>query len=236
MPLFSFICVDGKGGNLENLLKFVRETSSDSFATSIGQKQKSSPPTLPSVAILWHFVTHLRKTVYLPCPSHTNMTITESFDIKAIQSLADKCYMDAYKDIHTEEQNRFSFNEMYSEASLRHQIEEQHSRFFILEDNGIQQGYVAIYPITELTWMLDKLYLLPSSKGKGYGRALVEHADRIIKSTNHTCSFQVLLKVNRRNSAVKFYEHLGFTIIREWDRMIADGRWVMGGYDMIRTV
>lgn len=55
--------------------------------------------------------------------------ISETTDIERIQKLAEKCYMDAYKNIHTEEQNRFSFNEMYSSSSLEYQIKDLKSRF-----------------------------------------------------------------------------------------------------------
>lgn len=160
--------------------------------------------------------------------------IVETTDIGRIQQLAGICYMDAYKEIHSEEQNRFSFNEMYSTPSLRHQFEEQHSRFFILRDGDGDQGYIAIYPIAAVQWMLDKLYLMPSSKGMGYGRLLVEHAIQLIRETEGM-PFEMVLNVNRRNEAVAFYQHLGFEIAGSWDRTIADGRWIMDGYEMRRT-
>ena len=160
--------------------------------------------------------------------------IIETTDIRRIQQLASRCYMDAYKEIHSEEQNRFSFNEMYSTSSLRHQFEELHSRFFILHDGDRDQGYMAIYPIETAQWMLDKLYLTPSSKGMGYGRMLVEHAIQLIREAERT-PFEVVLNVNRRNEAVAFYQHLGFEITGSWDRTIADGRWIMDGYEMRLT-
>lgn len=159
------------------------------------------------------------------------MTITETQDIDRIQALATQCYMDAYREIHTEEQNRFSFNEMYSTASLQSQLTDKRSRFFVLQDDGIDQGYIAIYPLAPDHWMVDKLYLLPSSKGKGYGRILAEYAENMVRNIVNG-PFCLSLKVNRRNAAVEFYKHLGYEITGLWDIAIADGQWIMDGYDM----
>lgn len=163
------------------------------------------------------------------------MNITETKDIKRIQSLASKCYLEAYKGIHTEEQNRFSFREMYSTKSLNEQIDCQHSCFFILSDKGQDCGYMSIYPISDGVWMIDKLYLIPQRKGHGYGRIMVDYAIQyILQSATGFC--QLVLNVNRRNEAVAFYQHLGFEIANSWDKEIADGKWIMDGYEMRKTI
>lgn len=79
--------------------------------------------------------------------------------------------------------------------------------------------------------MLDKLYVLPDCKGLGYGRTLVGHVIKNIQEIEKS-SFKIMLKVNRRNEAVSFYKHLGFEITESWDHVIAEGKWVMDGYDM----
>ncbi len=159
------------------------------------------------------------------------MTITETTDIAQIQTLADQCYMEAYKEIHTVEQNRFSFQEMYSTQSLRRQLAEQGSHFFVVSEDGIDQGYMALCQASDDVWMLDKLYIVPTVHGKGYGRALVQHAIKLIEATT-VGPWKLTLNVNRRNTAVQFYQHLGFVIKESWDKEIADGRWVMDGYLM----
>lgn len=161
------------------------------------------------------------------------MKIYETSDIGLIQRLASLCYMEAYKKIHTVEQNRFSFNEMYATESLEKQLER--GQFFVLEDEGEARGYMAVYRISEQQWMLDKLYILPECKGRGYGRALVDHIIAIIRR-RYGCPVELLLDVNRRNEAVAFYQHLGFEITDSWDRVIADGQWLMDGYRMRLTL
>jgi len=161
-------------------------------------------------------------------------TIEECRDTGRIRTLASRCYMDAYREIHTEEQNRFSFEEMYSEESLKRQIEEQHSSFLILNDGNKDLGYAAFCPLGEHCWLLDKLYVLPDCKGMGYGRMLLDEVVRQISAEEKT-AFLMRLKVNRRNRAVEFYHHMGFHITGQWDVEIAGGRWIMDGYDMERS-
>lgn len=163
------------------------------------------------------------------------MHIFETQDISLIQQLAGACYMEAYREIHTEEQNRFSFYEMYSTESLAHQLSEQHSHFFVLSDHDTPQAYMALCPLGEGRWLLDKLYVVPQKKGCGYGRTLVEHALEWLREAGEA-PCRLSLKVNRRNAAVTFYQHLGFRVTGQWDIVIADGRWTMDGYDMEREV
>lgn len=162
---------------------------------------------------------------------HTAMKIVETQNIERIQNLADKCYMKAYEKIHTVEQNRFSFHEMYSAESLREQL--VHGQFFVITDEGQDKGYISIYPISANQWMLDKLYILPECKGLGYGRKLVEYVIGTIRNQSQA-PFEIVLNVNRRNDSVAFYQHMGFEISSSWDREIADGRWLMDGFKMRR--
>lgn len=151
--------------------------------------------------------------------------------MRRLQVLAECCYMPAYAKIHTEEQNRYSFEEMYSDESLMWQTKEQHSRYFIISEDGEDIGYSAIYPMSENEWMLDKLYVKPESKGKGFGGKLMEHVMGVIEDETGG-NYRVTLNVNRRNDAVGFYQRYGFEITDKWDRTIADGRWVMDGWTM----
>jgi len=173
---------------------------------------------------------------YICIDNNSCMTIREICvdDLALLQDLAERLYMPAYAKIHTEEQNRFSFTEMYSTESLQRQFAEQKSRFFILSQGGDDRGYAAIYPIEKGVWMLDKLYVDPTCKGMGYGKALMNHICSEIKKAESGV-YTMKLHVNRRNDAVAFYRHMGFEIEEEWDIEIADGRWVMDGYTMTQT-
>ncbi len=159
-------------------------------------------------------------------------------DIPLIRNLAERSYMLAYRGIHSEQQNRYMFEQMYSEESLVSQMSIQGTVFHILyDDNGDAQGYCAVkpyngdehgeghakggiepYPVI----YLDKLYLLPEHKGKGLGRLLVEHIISTAKE-QYPDGVIIRLDVNRKNSAQTFYEHLGFVKTRSWDAHIGNG-------------
>lgn len=153
--------------------------------------------------------------------------------IPIIQRLAQECFPVAYVGIHSEEQNLYMMGRMYSTESLVRQMTEDHSCFLLLYVNDEPAGYCAYKPhvAEEGTIYVDKLYLLPSLKGKGYGRLLMEKVMAVAESL-HPDGYTLKLDVNRSNSARGFYEHLGFSVVRSWDAPIGNG-YFMNGYEMI---
>lgn len=61
--------------------------------------------------------------------------------------------------------------------------------------------------------MIHKLYVLPEFHGKGIGKAFIQWIEAIAINSGH----QVLeLKVFHKNKvAIKFYEHMGFSVYSE---------------------
>lgn len=157
--------------------------------------------------------------------------------IPIIQHLAERCYLIAYAGIHSEEQNHYMMAKMYSTQSLENQMKEEHSCFLLLYVQEHPVGYCAYKSHTSPTsergshaLYIDKLYLLPSFKGKGLGRLLVERVLAEAKSL-YPQGCTICLDVNRSNSAKTFYEHLGFSVVRSWDAPIGEG-YYMNGYEM----
>lgn len=173
-------------------------------------------------------------------------------DVCRLQQLAQLCYLPAFRDIHTEEQNLFTFSEMYGDGRLHELLSDPDYHFFILSEEGRDVGYLGLYPLTSAIasgkaskteeWLLDKIYLLPEVKGKGYGRHLMTFALNFINEqeehhrTSDIRTIAVKLHVNRRKAEVEFYKHMGFRIVEEWDIAIADGKWVMDGYTMEQVI
>lgn len=152
--------------------------------------------------------------------------------IPIIQEIAGICYPVAYKGIHSDEQNLYMMQQMYSTTTLQTQMLGGHTHYLLLYIDGIPSGYCAYkpHPTEPSTIYLDKLYILPSIKGKGYGRLLVEQvmeqAARLYPQ-----GYTIRLDVNRSNSARAFYEHLGFRVIRSWDAPIGHG-YFMNAFEM----
>jgi len=80
----------------------------------------------------------------------------------------------------------------------------------------------------EHVFKLHKLYIDPNSQGKGVGKALIDFITEEIKSQvtlsgKNGQSVSLRLGVNRFNPALKFYERVGFNIIREEKTEIGNG-------------
>lgn len=179
-----------------------------------------------------------------------DITILEasSETIPVIQDLARACYMIAYRGIHSEEQNRYMMNQMYSTESLVHQMENEGSKFLLLYLDESPSAYCAYKPysgnehgegelfeddsnfISLPIVYLDKLYVLPGLKGKGLGSTLVSYVLQESKK-KYPDGCIVRLDVNKVNSAKIFYEKLGFKVVRQWDAPIGEG-FVMNGITM----
>lgn len=160
-------------------------------------------------------------------------------DIELIQHMAKECYLIAYKNIHSDEQNLYMLDMMYSTDSLVRQMTKEGSQFFSIYNDGTPVGYCAIKPYNgnehgegsdfegkddrELpTVYLDKLYVLPEEKGKGHGRKLLEHIIKVMKD-RIVGNFHIRLDVNKDNNAIDFYKHLGFKEVDNWTANIGNG-------------
>jgi len=150
-------------------------------------------------------------------------------DASLIRALASEAYLQAYARLHTPEQNAVSFEEMYSVTSLQRQMGEQGCLFFLVRSNETDQGYMALRCEEPGQWIIDKLYLLPTAKGKGLGKELIEYAAEYI-AHEEPGGFRLMVHVNVQNPALAFYTHLGFRIVGEGNLDIGHGRWIMRGY------
>ena len=130
-------------------------------------------------------------------------------DIATIQQLAEKSWKSAYQDILTLEQMDYMLSKFYSTEELKKQIEEQSNyHYFLLLDKGENLGVLGFeFHFENKTTKLHRLYLLPHTKGKGYGK---EALDFLKKQCLHNDNQRIILNVNKYNNAKKFYEHQGF--------------------------
>jgi len=148
-------------------------------------------------------------------------------DIGQIRSLAGITFMETYKNINSPEQMEYMMDWMYSEKSLKEQITGSGKYFFLIHSAEGNIGYCSI----ERNWEsegdkpkyhLQKLYLLPETQGKGYGKQAFNALVEFTKSLTPECGI-IELNVNRHNRAVTFYEAMGMKRVREGDFDIGHG-------------
>ena len=151
-------------------------------------------------------------------------------DIKTIQEIAYKSWPAAYGEILSQAQLKYMLEKMYSDKALRDNMMNQGHRFLLIKEDGIGQGFASYehdYLDKNYT-RLHKLYLLPETQGKGFGKLVME---RIIALAKENHSQAISLNVNRFNKAGAFYKKMGFEIIEEEDLAIGDG-YLMEDYKM----
>lgn len=148
-------------------------------------------------------------------------------DIPTIQQIAEETWRPTYGHILTEEQTLYMLDMMYAEEVLRKQIE-GNVDFFMVEESGVAVGYFAIEQMEEKHAKLHKIYLSPKKKSAGIGSAIIQ----FLKKWGLERGIQTIeLNVNKYNSAVTFYEKMGFERLREMVLDIGQG-YVMDDYVM----
>jgi N-acetylglutamate synthase-like GNAT family acetyltransferase len=154
-------------------------------------------------------------------------------DVETIRSLAKEIWYDTYLPILAEAQLEYMLSEIYSTKKLTTQINNNEQTFLVLLEDEQIVAFAAYSPREEVPdiYKLHKIYCLPATQGKGYGKVLINTVcDAVIKAGKHILE----LNVNRHNKAKDFYEKMGFKVIYEED--IPIGPYFMNDYVMRKEI
>jgi diamine N-acetyltransferase len=154
-------------------------------------------------------------------------------DAQTIRDLAEQTWQVAYSPILEQEQIDFMLKEIYDVDKLRHQLKENIQTFILLTEGEKPVAFAAFSQREENpeVYKLHKLYCLPETQGKGYGKVLInEVMQETLKAGKHLLD----LNVNRYNKAKTFYEKMGFEVIYEED--IPIGPYFMNDYVMRKNL
>ena len=134
-----------------------------------------------------------------------------------VRDLAYAIWPSTYGDILSNAQLVYMLDVFYSIANLEKQMDEGQVFELFFEDTNVI-GFVAYElncdlenlgrPLTKI----HKIYLLPETQGKGFGKFMIDEIVKIAKSNNQE---GIYLNVNKYNKAKFFYEKLGFVISKE---------------------
>lgn len=164
------------------------------------------------------------------------MTIVEANKdhLFIIQALAHSIWPPTFREILTDDQIEYMLDMMYSVSSLEKQMEELCHHYLLVEEDGEYLGFVS-YEIgyrSYSTTKIHKIYVLPSTQGKGIGRFLIDTVEKIARKNNNR---NLTLNVNRFNKAIDFYKKVGFEIIGNEDIDIGNG-FLMEDYIMSKQL
>ncbi|MDB4925793.1 GNAT family N-acetyltransferase [Mucilaginibacter sp.] len=150
-------------------------------------------------------------------------------DVATIQRLAEETWWPTYSPLLVNEQIKYMLAEIYSSEKITDQIEQGTQTYLLLTEDEQPVAFAAYSPREENpeVYKLHKIYCLPSTQGKGYGKILINAVnEKVLAAGKHVLE----LNVNRQNNAKSFYEKMGFTITYEEDVPI--GPYWMNDYVM----
>ncbi|WP_419802340.1 GNAT family N-acetyltransferase [Mucilaginibacter sp.] len=138
-------------------------------------------------------------------------------DVKTIHLLAHQIWWPTYADILEKEQIGFMLDLFYSEEKLKKYIGSGGQSFVLLTENGHAVAFAAFAADQEdeKVMILEKIYCLPETQGKGYGKQLL---DFVATEAKLAGKLFLQLYVHRENKAKNFYEKMGFKVIKEVNR------------------
>ncbi|WP_329805714.1 GNAT family N-acetyltransferase [Flavobacterium facile] len=146
-----------------------------------------------------------------------------------IKDLAYAIWPSTYGEILSSEQLNYMLDNFYSIENLENQMNNDQIFELLLDDNKVV-GFVAYEFNCNGAGLLKihKIYLLPETQGKGFGKFMI---DEVIKIAKNNQQKGVFLNVNKYNKAKLFYEKLGFTATK--DEVIDIGNnYIMDDYVM----
>ena len=154
-------------------------------------------------------------------------------DVDAILKIAEQTWWPTYEPLLGKEQVAYMLKELYSADKITKQVAEKQQTFLLLLEDGQPAAFAAYSPREEDAdiYKLHKLYCLPVTQGKGYGKILINAvANKTLEAGKHILD----LNVNRYNHAKSFYEKMGFEVIHEED--IPIGPYWMNDFVMRRKL
>jgi ribosomal protein S18 acetylase RimI-like enzyme len=142
-------------------------------------------------------------------------------DINTIGFLAQQIWPVTYGNTLPPDQLKYMLKLMYSPRSLRRQMVDEHHQFLLVEQDEEPIGFASWSTTPDPgIYKLHKIYVLPSSQGKGLGRTLLQFIFETIRAEGAT---KLQLNVKRDNDARLFYERMGFAILEEINIDIGHG-------------
>lgn len=130
-------------------------------------------------------------------------------ELSKVKEIAHQTWPSTFGAILSAEQIAYMLNWMYDLPLLESQVEEGHT-FLLAEEQGTAIGFAGfeLFYKEGMKAKLHKLYLLPSSHGKGTGKALLQEVANRARAAGQQ---SLTLNVNKDNQkAIDFYGSQGF--------------------------
>jgi GNAT superfamily N-acetyltransferase len=154
-----------------------------------------------------------------------NFSTASLKDIPLIRELAEKTWWPTYGPLQPKEKIEYLLKTFYSQEALAKVISHGEQEFILVDDDETAKGFASYGSLPQKPGVIKihKLYVLPATHGKGYGRGLLEEIKRRARGLlGLGTKCQLELNVYRGNPALKFYEKMGFSIIGEVNEPVGE--------------
>ncbi|MFT6996778.1 MAG: ribosomal protein S18 acetylase RimI-like enzyme [Cryomorphaceae bacterium] len=140
-------------------------------------------------------------------------------DLPLLYELAEEIWIPAFAPLFTEAQLRALYSGMYNDELLTQWLSRKGNELYFIYSKATI-GYMAVEKHPEFL-KLDKIYIHPSTQGKGFGGAAMKKIDQIAIDAGLSA---IQLRVNRENDlAISFYQNRDFEITESIDFPGPDG-------------
>ena len=179
-------------------------------------------------------------------PAQVRILQADRSDVETIERIARQTWPATFGSILSAEQIDYMLDRMYRPESLLDQMQRGHVFHLLLIEEDTQQddyagrshryravGYVS-HEMNEApgATKIHKLYVLPEYHGRGLGAKLIRKVESIASRAGQ---FALKLDVNYQNTAISFYEHLGFEKVERFDTEIGRG-YLMEDWRMVKLL
>ena len=151
----------------------------------------------------------------------------EPGDIDAIRRVARESWAGVYAGIIPPNVQSELLDAWYSAESLTQAIEAEMSVFLVAEVQGEVVGFAQVAHASSTLVSLTRIYLLPGEQHKGFGTRLIEAATTELADGVEWIEVDVEQENVR---ARRFYERLGFTVVRTKAEMAPGFTWTLVTY------
>jgi len=150
-------------------------------------------------------------------------------DAEAIQQLAHEIWWPTYSPILSTDQINYMLADRYSVDTISRQIKNNEQTYLLVIEDNKPVAFAAYSPDYKDfdIYRLHKLYLLPSTQGKGVGKFLLNAVYEGVRAAGKNI---LELNVHRSNPAKSFYDKMGFKVMYEDD--IPFGPYFLNDYIM----
>ena len=154
-------------------------------------------------------------------------------DFSTIESIARQTWPVAYGAILTSDQLEYMLDLFYCHEALSQDVTQQNHLYFLVFLEGKVVGFAGIqHQYLPNTTKIHKLYILPQFQGLYIGCQLLDFVSQIALDSGGN---NLILNVNRYNSAKLFYEKYGFSVLKSED-ILLDFGYVMEDFVLVKSL